>query len=225
MWLKKPQATGEEYKRVCEQIGEELDIPISFEGRYKWIVFLNSRIDTRVPVLNRYYGVFEDGTLKVRGIDLRRHDTPEIVRKCQAEMLSILSKADNSDEFRELVPRALSDEALRITSDERQRSSQRISDREAPQQDAQRVDQSNSPGNRGKASVREGSHVHPGQNISFVISHNDSGIADNRALPVELADETTPYDAASYVELILSSALNLFLPFGFDLNTLRAKTQ
>ena len=28
-----------------------------------------------MPVPNRYFGVFEDGTLKVRGIEERRHDT------------------------------------------------------------------------------------------------------------------------------------------------------
>lgn len=66
MWLKKPNATEEEYQRVCERTEEKL----------------------------------EDGTLKVRGIDLRRHDTPEIVRKCQADLLPILSHAHNSDEFR-----------------------------------------------------------------------------------------------------------------------------
>ncbi len=75
MWLKKPDAGVGEYEEVCEQIEKELDFPISFEGRYRWIVFLNSRVDPRLPVLNRYYGVFEDGTIKVRGIDLRRHDT------------------------------------------------------------------------------------------------------------------------------------------------------
>ena len=31
----------------------------------------------------------------------------------------------------------------------------------------------------------------------------------------------TPYDSPAYAELILSCAMNLFLPFGFDLNSLR----
>src|SRR3989475_7392453 len=67
MWLKKPSATAEEYEELCSEISRELNLPISFEGIYKWVVFLNSKIDPRVPVLNRYYGIFQDGTLKVRG--------------------------------------------------------------------------------------------------------------------------------------------------------------
>jgi DNA polymerase I len=224
MWLKKPNATEEEYKRVCERIEEQLGLPISFEGRYKWIVFLNSRIDPRVPVLNRYYGVFEDGTLKVRGIDLRRHDTPEIVRKCQADMLSILSHANNSGEFRALVPRALS--VMKHYISLLRSGSVPVKDlviekrlSKVPSDYTNLVPQAIAA----RHLVKEGSDIHAGQNISFVISNSDSKIADNRALPVELADDTMPYDAAAYSELILSSAMNLLLPFGFDLNALRAE--
>src|SRR3989442_4533167 len=107
MWLKKPSATAEEYEELCSEISRELNLPISFECIYKWVVFLNSKIDPRVPVLNRYYGIFQDGTLKVRGIDLRRHDTPGIVRQCQEEMLGVFSEANNSSEFKLLIPKAL----------------------------------------------------------------------------------------------------------------------
>jgi DNA polymerase-2 len=222
MWLKKPIATDDEYKRVCAQIETELDLPISFEGRYKWIVFLNSRINPRVPVLNRYYGVFEDGTLKVRGIDLRRHDTPEIVRKCQAGMLSILSAADNSYAFRVLVPRAL-DVMKHYVSLLRTGKvpikdlviEKRLS--KMPSEYSNLVPQAIAA----RHLVKEGSDVHAGQNISYVISNKDSGITDNRAFPIEFANESTPYDPVAYVELILSCAMNLFLPFGFDLSSLR----
>jgi hypothetical protein len=43
------------------------------------------------------------------------------------------------------------------------------------------------------------------------LSNKDSRIADNRALPFELADNTTSYDAAAYVELLLLRFLTLYL--------------
>jgi len=107
LWLRRENASEQEYRSLCREIETELELPISFEGIYKWIVFLNSRTNPHVPVLNRYYGVLQDGTMKVRGIDLRRHDTPEIVRDCQRETLTLLSCASNSTEFRELIPQAL----------------------------------------------------------------------------------------------------------------------
>jgi DNA polymerase-2 len=39
-----------------------------------------------VPVLNRYYGVFENGKIKVRGIEARRRDTPGFIKEAQIEM-------------------------------------------------------------------------------------------------------------------------------------------
>src|SRR5947209_17416738 len=98
MWLTKADATAADYEELCAVIREDLKLPLSFEGQYRWIVFLNSKTDPQAPVLNRYYGTFQDQdrTLKVRGIDVRRHDTPKIVEKCQTQMLAILKEADNS---------------------------------------------------------------------------------------------------------------------------------
>src|SRR5438477_430966 len=107
MWLTKPDATAADYEELCAVIKKDLDLPLSFEGLYKWIVFLNSKTDPQAPVLNRYYGIFQDRTLKVRGIDVRRHDTPKIVEKCQTQMLGILKEADNSREFQALIPQVL----------------------------------------------------------------------------------------------------------------------
>ena len=222
MWLQKPNATEEEYRLLCEQIERELGLPISFEGRYKWIVFLNSHVDPRLPVLNRYYGLFQDGTLKVRGIELRRHDTPEIVRKCQAEMLSVLSCASNSHEFEALIPKVLGVMKRYVAL---------LRSGNAPLQDlviekrlSKTPDQYRNLVPQAVAArhlVTEGGSIHAGQNISFVISNGDSKITGNRALPVELIDESTTYDSAAYAELILRSATNLLLPFDLDGDKLR----
>src|SRR5207245_5282405 len=107
MWLTKAGATAADYEDLCATIRKALKLPLSIEGQYKWIVFLNSKTDPQAPVLNRYYGIFQDRTLKVRGIDVRRHDTPKIVETCQKEMLGLLKEADNSKEFLALIPQML----------------------------------------------------------------------------------------------------------------------
>lgn len=221
MWLKKPSTTDDEYKLVCAQIEKQLDLPISFEGRYKWIVFLNSRINPRVPVLNRYYGVLENGTLKVRGIDLRKHDTPEIVRKCQTDMLNVLSKARNSSEFMTLIPEVLGVMKSYVTMlrtgkvpGEELVIEKRLS--KMPDEYTSLVPQAIAA----RHLVREGINVNSGQNINFLLTHGKSGISQNRALPFELAQRNMQYDSESYVQLLLSSTLNLILPFGYNLKTL-----
>lgn len=222
MWLKKPYATNEEYTSICKQIEKELDLPISFEGRYKWVVFLNSRINPLVPVLNRYYGIFQDGSLKVRGIDLRRHDVPKIVTKCQNDMLTILSEAQSSLQFRKLIPKALS-VARYYVSMVRARHvpvedfvmEKRLS--KIPNEYTNLVEQAIAA----RHLVRRGKSVHAGQSINYVTASNGGRISENRALPIELLHETVSQDSEKYVELLLSSAMNLLLPFGYDLNVLR----
>ncbi|MEM2108824.1 MAG: DNA polymerase domain-containing protein, partial [Candidatus Bathyarchaeia archaeon] len=83
LWLKKDNATIEEYGELCRAVSEEIGVPLNFEGRYKWIVFLPSKLHPRLGVLNRYYGVMEDGRIKVRGIELRRRDTPRFIYNAQ----------------------------------------------------------------------------------------------------------------------------------------------
>ena len=72
--------------------------------------------------------------------------------------------------------------------------------------------------------IREGSSIHAGQNVSFIITNRNSKIVNNRALPQELNDSPR-YDAAAYVELILSSATNLLLPFELGIDKLRSEAE
>ena len=70
-----------------EAIEKETGFALTFEGIHKWIAFIHSKQNKILPVPNRYFGVYEDGTVKVRGIEARRHDTPEFFRKFQLEAL------------------------------------------------------------------------------------------------------------------------------------------
>ena len=63
----------------------------ALEGVFRWVVFPPSRRDSRVPVPNRYFGVFRDGSLKYRGIEARRHDTPPWVSQTQLAVLDCLA--------------------------------------------------------------------------------------------------------------------------------------
>ncbi len=222
MWLQKPHAPPAEYEELCRTIDEQLHFPIGFEGCYKWIVFLNSRMDPRIPVLNRYYGIFQNGKLKVRGIDLRRHDTPGIVRRCQTDMLTVLSKANNSEEFKALIP-----EALQVVKSyvhlirtgsvpvEELVIEKRLSKNPTEYQNL--VPQAIAA----KHLAAEGMEVHAGQTINYILTYDKSKITHNRALPTELMGEGSGFDSERCVDLLLSATANLLLPFGYDLAALR----
>jgi DNA polymerase II len=95
-----------DFSPLLDAIAEKTGIPIAVEGVYKWLAFLSSKRDARVPIPNQYFGAFEDGTLKFRGIELRRRDTTLWVRKIQLAVLDLLAEADTQDELAECLPDA-----------------------------------------------------------------------------------------------------------------------
>jgi DNA polymerase-2 len=216
MWLKKPGATPREYENLCHEIEDQLHLPIGFEGVYKWIVFLNSHTNPHLPVLNRYYGTFQDSKLKLRGIDLRRHDTPGLIRRCQSDVLALLAHAENSEEFKALLPEALTIVKSYISL---------IQDGSLPIEELTIEKRLSKNLNEYRNMVpqaiaaghfnREGGEVHAGQSFSYVVTYNKSRITQNRALPVELVGANCPVDSEWYIDLLLASAANLLLPFGY----------
>jgi len=92
------------YINLKKDIEEQTGFSISFEGVYKWIVFDSSKINPDLPALNRYFGVFEDGTIKMRGIETRRHDTPELFVYFQEELMKIMSAYSNIHEITKCLP-------------------------------------------------------------------------------------------------------------------------
>ena len=221
-WLKKPGATRSEYEDLCRVIREELHLPISFEGIYRWIVFLSSKTDSKVGVLNRYYGIFENGKLKVRGIDLRRHDTPDVVRNCQSSMLGVLSQAYDSEEFRRLIPTVLKKLEGYVSQ---------LRDGDVPFDDLVIVrNLSKKPEDythdvpqaiAARHLIAQGGAVHEGQQVSYILTR-DQKTRETTALPPELVNDDTIPDTERYIDLLCSSTANLLLPLGYDTKYLRS---
>src|SRR6187200_1625400 len=63
LWIKKSNknkkntnANQSDYHKLKESIERKTGYTISFEGIYKWIVFVNSNLNPTLPVANRYFG-------------------------------------------------------------------------------------------------------------------------------------------------------------------------
>jgi len=214
LWLKKPNATIEEYENLCKAITEQSGVPINFEGRYKWIVFLPSKTHPNVGVLNRYYGVMEDGKIKVRGLEIRRRDTPKFVFDAQTEMINTLAQANNTTELHKKIPDAL--EVLRSYR-------QKLLDGEVPISDLiitkrmsrkpERYRQHVSQVIAAEQLIKEGAEVHAGNRVKFVFTHSKDKRHERRVKAAQLIEKGVEPDTEKYLMLIYSSAANLL---GFD---------
>ena len=104
VWVSREDATHDDYRRLAETITGETGMPIALEGVYRWIAFLPSKRNPAVAVPNRFAGAFSDGTLKVRGISLRRSDTPPFVARLQRRLLERMAAAEDLPALRAMLP-------------------------------------------------------------------------------------------------------------------------
>ena len=210
LWLQKADATIEEYNILCKQVSRDIGVPLNFEGRYKWIVFLPSKMHPNIGVLNRYYGVMENGKLKVRGIEVRKHDTPRFVYNAQMEMISAFSKADNSKEFMKMIPQAL--EVVKAYRQKLINGEIPIGDliiskhlSKNPKHYKQHVSQVIAA----EQLIKEGGEVNAGKNVHFVFTDANNKRFERRVRAEQLLDKGVNPDEQKYLQLLYDSAANL----------------
>lgn len=87
---------GTAVEDLCAEVNRKTGLFVEAE-HFDWIVFLP--LNDGSGAYNRYYGRLSDGSVKVRGIAARRHDTPEYIRTMQQEMLAIMATARSPDEL------------------------------------------------------------------------------------------------------------------------------
>ncbi len=205
------------HNAVAEHLRNDIGIPVEIEGVYKWIVFLPCKsID--VGAMNRYYGLFESGEMKVRGVELRRSDSPEIVKKAQQEMLDILSKAEDSEEFKETVPEALG--ALKVWAEKVAYGDVDIEDLIFTSRVSKPLEEYAHFSNQVAALTQLEEHmvdVNPGEIVRYLLVNSESMKASERLKIAELVEDGNEYDKKKYVEHLFKAGESLFQPFGYDL--------
>jgi DNA polymerase I len=216
LWLKKKNTTLEEYSRLCNLISQQIGVPINFEGRYKWIIFLPSKMHPRVSVLNRYFGVMENGKIKVRGLEVRRRDTPRLVYDAQIEMINSLALANNAAEVYQRIPEAL--KVLRIYRQRLLDGNVALSDlivckhlSKQPKNYKQHVSQVIAA----QQLAKEGVNVHAGNSLRFLFTDAENKRYERRVKALQLIEKGANPDIKKYLLLLYSSAANLLSFAGY----------
>ena len=218
------------YFKLKELIEKEIGFAISFEGIYKWIAFVPSKIKNQLPVPNRYFGIFEDGSLKVRGMETRRHDTPRFLSNCQQEILEIIAKYNNIKEVKALIPK-VRDSCF-------QKYSQLLKEGKVPLKElvfTKRLSKDSNKYQINRNTIEnnaiqqldiEGKSLKAGQILKYVITdyYNRKKCSKNskRTIPVELINEKTTtiaYDVRKYTELLAEACNSVTEPFGYSIST------
>lgn len=99
------QSQEKDLQDLCLRIGKATGIEMSLEGIYDWVIFLPSKTKEGIAVVNRYFGRFRDGSLRVRGISVRRKDRPSWIKNVQEEFLERMSECSSAAELKTMHPR------------------------------------------------------------------------------------------------------------------------
>jgi DNA polymerase elongation subunit (family B) len=227
IWVKKQKndnaTTKNDYIKLKDTIESNIEFDISFEGIYKWIAFLPSEINSHLPVLNRYFGVFEDGSLKVRGIETRRHDTPQFLSQCQNEILEILAQGNSISDIKQnklcLIIKKVEDYISLLKS--RKVKPENLVFTKLLSKDYDKYDKKRNT--LESSAIRQlelnGEYLKAGQVLQYIII-DYNGPRSKRVLPFQLLDNKTTYDVKRYSKLLVDTCNTVLEPFGivFDKN-------
>jgi len=213
LWIQKAGLTAGELEELCQEISGITGVKLALEGIYRWIVFPASRQNPRRPVATRYFGVFEDGSLKVRGLICRRRDTPRFVRQAQEALLQSLTAAATPADLAALSP-ALEEMAAGFR--------RRLQEGELAPRDLVITRVLSQPVEDYRVATATvlaarqlqdaGIHLVPGEKVRYVQLER-KGPKETRVRAAPFLDTIDSYDTGLYLELLNRATDEVLLPF------------
>jgi DNA polymerase-2 len=220
LFISRPDAAREEdFQSLLEEIEAETNLAIEVESMYSWMAFVSSRKNPRLSVANRFFGLQSDGGYKVRGLALRREDTPFFIANTQLEILQLLAEEKKVDRLADLFP-----EVLNIL----QKGMSALNSRAVPIQELLLTQTLSrelstyrvlSPVARAACQLQAlGRNVQMGQRIHFVYTKTKQGV-----WAWDLPEPVPPawIDIPRYKELLFRAAYEILQPLGVTESVLR----
>ena len=227
LWVQKPGAsTVADFQPLLEAIFDSTGLPIALDGIFRWVAFLASRQDEDVPVPNRYFGVFQDGSLKVRGIEARRRDAPSFISTTQIQILELLAEAPYAGCLADSRPEAngpANGPAIGSAIGLLRRRVAELRAGRVPlealvvrQKLSRELDEYHTPSPAARAAAQlqaVGKSLRAGQRVGFIYTRGEPGV-----YAWDLPDPPNPAstDVARYIKLLLRAASAVLEPFGLS---------
>jgi DNA polymerase elongation subunit (family B) len=223
VFLKKDGTTRNDYENVMKILSSETGLSISLDYHYKFLVLLPLEADEKIEALEHYFGITVDDEIITRGIETRRHDTPNFIKQFQYDLLQTLF-SDRKDSA-EVSTKGYEDALLLVT----QAMDKIMTGEGIAQQDLviskllrNGVDNYKSIFPHVAAAIQlssQGKSLMRGENIQFIYTYSKHKNPLCRVVPVlkdEKEDTVTLYDKEKYRDLLLDAAETALGYFVFD---------
>jgi len=200
---RQPPASPQELAGLSAQVHQSTGLDLALEGMYHWICFPTSKTSPNITAATRYFGRFESGETKARGLMLRRRDTPPLVKAAQQAMLAVMAQCGSVDAlnvnheavlevFRSFRRRLLEGRAAREDLWITMRVSRPLEEYKGQGATAICL----------QLLAQQGITLSPGQSVRYLIVNRQSKEPLKRYLPEPLVPPEPSYDLAAYLSLL-----------------------
>jgi DNA polymerase elongation subunit (family B) len=162
--------------------------------------------------------------VKIRGIELRQHNTPLFLKDAQQEMLNVFKQAGNAEEFRALIPKSI---------DVLQRYAAALRDNAVDHQDLVLTTTVSKEIERYKVHTLPKSallqlqdekiQLELGQSVRYLVTDETSRNYKRRVCIAENMQGTEDIDVAYYLRQLAKCGESLLIPFGYTIEKLEEK--
>jgi DNA polymerase elongation subunit (family B) len=199
------------------QLVRETGLQMTLEFHYKFLVLLYVEADEKIEARKHYFGLTYDKQLITRGIDTRRHDSPEFIKEFQRTLLLKLFNCQNSVEVI-TTGYQNAQEYIKHSNDELMNGEVQITDLVISKLLRQNIEKYRSLFPHVAAAIRlniSGVITEQGDNIQYV--HTDSNHTNplQRITPARFISGKE-YDKERYLEMLLDAAEAVLSVFGFS---------
>ena len=211
LFLEKPGSTREDFDLLAAKIKERLDLPITVENHFKYLVLLPQKSED-FGAINRYYGLRYDGELVCRGIELRRRNTPKFIADTQRQAIQVLLSQDSKE--------SVLSTGIKAVNALIKKASRELKQGRVPIEELEAKTVLRRKPNRYKARLPHvaaaealdinGTEVDRGSVIGYV--YVDSGHS-NPFRRVSPAGYQKRFDRKKYIQLLLEAERSILLPF------------
>ena len=212
IWIYKHDATTKNYDELRTKIKTKTGFELSLD-MYDWIAFLPSKNDSMIPVSNRYFGKKQNGKMKIRGIEARRHDTPKFFKNCQLDILDLFSTCKSISDIKKAIS-----EAKLI----QKKYTNYLYEQNVPLDDLVFTNRVTRGTNKNKNNTVQadainqlnwrGKRIESGQKIRYIVS-DYSRKKSKRVIPLEIVSSSDVYDVKRYSKLLDICCRSVIEPF------------
>jgi len=220
LFVSKPDASAADFQALAEEIERGTHLPMDFDGTiFPWFAFLGSRENPNRSVANRFYGLSPDGEHKIRGIALRRRDTPRFVANIQMRVLNILAKETDPAKLTDLLPEVLETIQEQFnTLKNREVPLEELVVRQTLSREVNEYTHSATTAIAARQLQAHGKSIKRGQSICFIYVAPGPGV---RAWDLPIPPDPKSIDVPRYKELVLRAVYEVLQPLGVTERTLR----